>query len=178
MQPSSWRMTTSSRRAAGYSCLREFSRRFPCSARAPDVLLLNLTFSSTIVATMVSGWHHCHCVPHFGCPKASSHHHACDMVGVAQAFDGQLRASVSASLNGDLPHECWWQVTTGVTCGGLGLGTALEISPTAFVSRRIMCRPLLTTMVDHVDHHGRSRQPCLRREHQCSPCALCLDASA
>ena len=30
------------------------------------------------------------------------------------AFDGQLRASVSASLCGDLPDHSWWQAT-GVT---------------------------------------------------------------
>ena len=41
------------------------------------------------------------------------------------AFDGQPRASVSASLNGDLLDHCWWQATTTVTCGGLGLRTAL-----------------------------------------------------
>ena len=39
-----------------------------------------------------------------------------------------LRASVSASLNGDLPDHSWWQTTTGVTCGGLGLRTALGIT--------------------------------------------------
>ena len=32
------------------------------------------------------------------------------------AFDGQSRASVSASLCGDLPDHSWWQATTGVTC--------------------------------------------------------------
>ena len=41
------------------------------------------------------------------------------------AFDGQMRASVSASLSGDLPDHSWWQATTGVTCGGLGLRTRL-----------------------------------------------------
>ena len=44
------------------------------------------------------------------------------------AFDGQLRASVSASLNGDLPDHSWWQATTGVSCGGMGLRTALGVS--------------------------------------------------
>ena len=53
------------------------------------------------------------------------------------AFGGQLRASVS-----------WWQATTGVTCG-LGLRTSLGTALPAFVASRIMCRPLLSTMVDH-----------------------------
>ena len=61
------------------------------------------------------------------------------------AFDGQLRASVSASLNGDLPDHSWWQATTGVTCGGLGLCTALGIALPASVA----CRLLVSTMVDH-----------------------------
>ena len=65
------------------------------------------------------------------------------------AFDGQLRASVSASLSSDLPDHSWWQATTGVTCGGLGLRTALGFALPAFVASRIMCRPLVSTMVDH-----------------------------
>ena len=65
------------------------------------------------------------------------------------AFDGQLRASVSASLSSDLPDHSWWQATKGVTCGGLGLRTALGFALPAFVASRIMCRPLVSTMVDH-----------------------------
>ena len=68
------------------------------------------------------------------------------------SFDGQMRASVSASLCGDLPDHSWWQATTGVTCGGLGLRTALGVALPAFVARRIMCRPLVSTMVDHFSH--------------------------
>ena len=64
-------------------------------------------------------------------------------------FDGQLRASVSASLNGDLPDHSWWQATTGVTCGALSLRTALGIAVAAPVASRIMCRPLVSTTVDH-----------------------------
>ena len=60
------------------------------------------------------------------------------------AFDGQLRASVSASLK---KATCW---TTGVSCGGLGLRTALGIALPAFVASRIMCRPLVSTVVDLV----------------------------
>ena len=74
-----------------------------------------------------------------------------DLLGqdLLAAFDGQLRASVSASLCGDLPDHSWWQATTGVTCGGLGLRTALGIALSAFVASRIMCRPLVSTMVDN-----------------------------
>ena len=56
---------------------------------------------------------------------------------------------VSASLNGDLPDHSWWEATTGVTCGGLGLRTALANALPAFVASRIMCRPLVSTIVDH-----------------------------
>ena len=48
------------------------------------------------------------------------------------AFDGQLRASVSASLCGDLLDHSWWRATRGVTCGGLGLRTALVVALLAF----------------------------------------------
>ena len=36
------------------------------------------------------------------------------------SFDGQLRASVSNSLCGDLPDHSWWQATTGVMDRRLG----------------------------------------------------------
>ena len=65
------------------------------------------------------------------------------------SVDGQLCASVSASLCGDLPDHSWWQTITGVTCGGLGLRTALVVALPAFVASRIMCRPLVSTLVDH-----------------------------
>ena len=41
----------------------------------------------------------------------------CSIMDLLAAFDGQMRASVSASLSGDLPVHSWWQATTGVTCG-------------------------------------------------------------
>ena len=63
------------------------------------------------------------------------------------AFDWQMRASASASLSGDLPDHSWWQATTGVTCGGLGFRTALGVALPAFVTSRIMCRPLVSTMI-------------------------------
>ena len=44
------------------------------------------------------------------------------------SFDGQLRASVSNSLCGDLPDHSWWQATTGVSVGGLGLRTAVTVA--------------------------------------------------
>ena len=65
------------------------------------------------------------------------------------AVDGETRASVSTSPSGDLPDHSWWQATTGVTCGGLGLRTALGAALPKFVANRIMCRPLVSTMVDH-----------------------------
>ena len=65
------------------------------------------------------------------------------------SFDGQLRASVSNSLCGDLPDHSWWQATTGVMAGGLGLRTAVTVALPAFVASRILSRPLVATMVDH-----------------------------
>ena len=65
------------------------------------------------------------------------------------AFDGQMRASVSASLSGDLPDHSWWQATTGVTCGGLGprtaLGAALPASLPAASCVASWCPPWSTT---------------------------------
>ena len=65
------------------------------------------------------------------------------------SFDGQLRASVATSLAGDLPDHSWWQATTGVAVGGLGLRTAVTVALPAFVASRILSRPLVATMVDH-----------------------------
>ena len=66
------------------------------------------------------------------------------------SFDGQLRAFVATSLAGDLPDHSWWQATTGVTVGGLGLRTAVTVALPAFVASRILSRPLVVTMVDHL----------------------------
>ena len=75
------------------------------------------------------------------------------------SFDGQLRASVSNSLSGDLPDHSWWQATTGVTVGGLGLRTAVTVALPAFVASRILSRPLVVTMVDRLCAAiGASRQ--------------------
>ena len=75
------------------------------------------------------------------------------------SFDGQLRASVATSLAGDLPDHSWWQATTGVAVGGLGLRTAVTVALPAFVASRILSRPLVATMVDHLCAAiGASRQ--------------------
>ena len=75
------------------------------------------------------------------------------------SFDGQLRASVVTSLAGDLPDHSWWQATTGVTVGGLGLRTAVTVALPAFVASRILSRPFVVTMVDHLRAAiGASRQ--------------------
>ena len=97
------------------------------------------------------------------------------------AFDGQLRASVSVSLNGDLPDHSWWQATTSVTCDGLGLRTALGIALPRLHRQPHYVSPLGI-------HHGRPHQPRLRRPesahhgrvrlaHQRRPHAPRLDAS-
>ena len=71
----------------------------------------------------------------------------------------RLRASVATSLAGDLPDHSWWQATTGVTVGGLGLRTAVTVALPAFVASRILSRPLVVTMVDHLCAAiGASRQ--------------------
>ena len=64
-------------------------------------------------------------------------------------FDGQLRASVSTSLCGDLPDHSWWQATTGVMAGGLGLRTAVTVALPAFVASRHLISPTC-------GHHGGS----------------------
>ena len=48
------------------------------------------------------------------------------------------------------------------SCGGLGLRTAIGAALPAFVASRIMCRPLVTTMVDHFSAaFGTPSQPIL-----------------
>ena len=70
------------------------------------------------------------------------------------AFGWQLRASVSASLCGDLPDHSWWQATTGVTCGGLGLRTTLGVALPAVVAS------LVSTTIDHLRlAFGTTSQP-------------------
>ena len=51
------------------------------------------------------------------------------------------------------------QATTGVSVGGLGLRTAVTVALPAFVASRILSRPLVVTMVDHLCAAiGASRQ--------------------
>ena len=47
-------------------------------------------------------------------------------------------------------RHSWWQGTTGVMAGGLGLRTAVTVALPAFVASRILSRPLVATMVDHL----------------------------
>ena len=106
------------------------------------------------------------------------------------SFDGQLRASVATSLAGDLPDHSWWQATTGVAVGGLGLRTAVTVALPAFVASRILSRPLVATMVDHLCAAiGASRQiimaeydartdKALSRLASTLPTATALDLSA
>ena len=82
------------------------------------------------------------------------------------SFDGQLRGSVATSLAGDLPDHSWWQATTGVTVGGLGLRTAVTVALPAFVASRILSRHLVVTMVDHLCAAiGASRQNIIAEYH-------------
>ena len=69
------------------------------------------------------------------------------------AFDGQLRASVTASLSGDSPDHYWWQATAGVTCGGLGLRAALGDCAPRHRRQSHRVSPLGV-------HHGRPLQSC------------------
>ena len=59
------------------------------------------------------------------------------------------RQPATARPRGDLPDHPWWQATTWVSCGGLGLRTFRFATLLAFVASRITCRPLVTTIVDH-----------------------------
>ena len=76
------------------------------------------------------------------------------------AFDGQLRAYVSASLNGDLPDHSWWQATTGCHLGGARRWRSR--SPLSSQPHHVL--PLVSTMIDHSSpcpwrpepvHHGQ-----------------------
>ena len=57
-------------------------------------------------------------------------------------------------LDWDLLDHSWWQATTGVSFGGLGIALP------AFVASRIMCRSLVSTMVGHFSRaSGVPNQP-------------------
>ena len=66
---------------------------------------------------------------------------------IVDKFDQSLRNALEATLGGDLPDTSWWQATTGVAYGGLGLRTARSVALSAFVASRITSRPLVRTMV-------------------------------
>ena len=64
-------------------------------------------------------------------------------------FDQHLRLSVETTLGGELADTSWWQATTGVKHGGLGLRTVRSTALAAFTASRLGARPLVRTMVDH-----------------------------
>ena len=53
-------------------------------------------------------------------------------------------------LDRDLLDHSEWQATTGVSCGGCGYRMAIGVALPAFAANRIMSRPMVTTMVDHL----------------------------
>jgi hypothetical protein len=69
--------------------------------------------------------------------------------GILATFDRHLRYSIEHTLGGELSDTSWWQATTGVLFGGLGLRTARSTAHAAFVASRIASRPLVKTMVGH-----------------------------
>ena len=69
--------------------------------------------------------------------------------GLLASSDKDLQASVETTLGGELPDSSWWQASTGVKFGGLGLRTASSTALSAFVASRIASRPLVRTMAEH-----------------------------
>ena len=52
-----------------------------------------------------------------------------------------------ASFIGHLPHQPWWQATTGVHIGSLGFHTAQSLALPAFIFSPIVSRSLVSTVV-------------------------------
>ena len=65
------------------------------------------------------------------------------------AFDGQMLASVSASLSGNLPDHSWWQAITDVICGGLASARRLGSRFPPSWPAASLCRTVVSTMIDH-----------------------------
>ena len=78
------------------------------------------------------------------------------------AVDGQMRASVSASLSGDLPDHSWWKAPRASLAADWALRTALGAALPAFgasITCRPWCPPWSTTsalpLAPRAAHHGR-----------------------
>ena len=74
--------------------------------------------------------------------------------GVLDNFDSNARATVEQTLGGPLPDTGWWQATTGVVFGGLGLREAKTVSLPAVLASRITARPLAMEMAEHAARAG------------------------
>jgi len=74
-----------------------------------------------------------------------------DMVrgDVLEEFDNSLRATLERTLGGSLRDTSWWQATTGVFDGGLGLRESTAVCLPAFLASRITARPLALEMAQH-----------------------------
>ena len=73
---------------------------------------------------------------------------------VLEEFDGGLRAALESTLGGALRDTSWWQATTSVRAGGLGLRESTAVSLPAFLASRITARPLAVDMAQHAADAG------------------------
>jgi len=73
---------------------------------------------------------------------------------VLEEFDKDLRSSLETTLGGSLRDTAWWQASTGVRSGGLGLREAVAVALPAVLASRITSRPLAMEMAAHAAAAG------------------------
>ena len=73
---------------------------------------------------------------------------------VLEEFDGGVRSALERALGGSIRDTSWWQATTGVRHGGLGLRESTAACLPAFLASRITARPLAIEMAQHAVEAG------------------------
>ena len=79
-------------------------------------------------------------------------------VETLEKHDRSLRASLETTLGGEIPDTAWWQATTGVASGGLGMRAAAESALPAFIGSRAACRPMVGSLLEHIERAGIGRK--------------------
>ena len=72
----------------------------------------------------------------------------------AERFDEDLRAGMQTALGGHLPQRSKWQAELAVQDGGLGLRSASQMAPLAFISSRVTSRPMVIDLFRRAQHCG------------------------
>ena len=73
---------------------------------------------------------------------------------VLEKFDTDLRQAAEHILGGTVSDTSWWQASTGVSKGGIGLRAAADTALSSFIASRVSSRPQVAHMANDMEIAG------------------------